>query len=854
VSNARRAVYRLALASLRYRAAASLATFMSVLIGCSLLIACGGLFESAIRLNATPQRLAAAPIVIGGSGGFKLPDQESETVPYTERAGVPLDAINKVTAVQGVGRAVPDVSFAAAVVKDGAPLTGGDTVLSGHDWASAGLTPYSLTGGTEPGTPGQVVLDQVTAGDAGVKAGDKIDIVVNGQRMGFTVSGIAQPAQTVAAPALFFSSSDARQFARHPGTVDLIGVFPAEGVDAQELAGRIAGQLPELTVLTDDSRGSAEFVGVDASQLPLILLAGVFGGMVLVVMALVVSATISLSIRQRQQELALLRATGGTPKQVHRMVIVETMAVAALAVVGGVVLGSVMGEVIFALSAGRGVVPAALEFRQGIIPFAGGALIALLTAFVSAWFSALPAARARPIQALTEAAIPPVNVSAFRRQLAKLFALGTAALALLTMFMPAETAGATGGPAGLTGAIAVGLAGPELITFVIARFSGTIRRFAGPQADLAMINARARAVAFAAVLTPITLAVAIALGNVYSQTTRGDAAVSDYVGQFKADAVVSVGAGGVAPDLLKQVSETPGVANASGMVTSLGWIEEPYDGMGSDPTRTVGINANDQASVLDTPVVSGSLRELTGDSVAVPESEADDLGIKVGDQVTLRLGDGARVRAKVAALLDSPSGFPSLVLPVDLLAAHTTTGLPSQILVRAKPDQDASDLVAAIQQRVSGWPGATVGDDSMLTENISAGLDVETWINYLLAVLAIAYAAIAAVNMLAVAVLARRREFAVQRLAGADWRQVRRMLLIEGGLIAVVALVLGTVISLFSIIPMAVSVGSIIPSGPLWVFLAVIIAVFLIVLPVSSTAARMAMKRKPIEAIALPGQ
>jgi putative ABC transport system permease protein len=72
---------------------------------------------------------------------------------------------------------------------------------------------------------------------------------------------------------------------------------------------------------------------------------------VLVVMALVVSATISLSTRQRQRELALLRASGATPRQVYRMVVTETMVVATLATVCGLALGHPTGGWIFAAPA-----------------------------------------------------------------------------------------------------------------------------------------------------------------------------------------------------------------------------------------------------------------------------------------------------------------------------------------------------------------------------------------------------------------------------------------------------------------------------------------------------------------------
>ncbi|WP_156893007.1 ABC transporter permease [Actinokineospora enzanensis] len=850
--NSRRVILGLALSSLRYRAAASLASFVAVLIGCGLLIACAGLFETAIVAQAHPQRLASAPVVVGGSAGFKLPDEESEVVPFAERARLTADQLARIREVEGVRGVVGDVSFPVVLLRDGKQVSTGVPTLTGHGWESAALGGYTVAGG-EPRSSGQVVLDPSSAEAAGVGPGGQVELAVDGRKETFAVTGVATPARQVDAPAFFFSPADAQQFATHKGEVDLAGVFPADGVDAEGLAERIAAQVPGVTALTGDDRGSAEFHGVTASVLPLILLAAVFGGMVLVVMALVVSATISLTVRQRQQELALLRATGATPKQVHRMVVAETMAVGAAAALFGAVLGVLLGNAIFDTSASIGIVPEELVFQQDIIAFAAGILVTLGITLAAAWFSALAAARSRPIQALAEASIPNPKVNPLRRTGAGLFGIATVLLAGTTMFMPADTASAIGGPAVLTGAIAVALLAPEVMTFVADRFGPFIRGLAGRDATLAVINTRARAVAFAAALTPITLASAVALGNIYAETTAQSAQISAYADQLKADVVVDTTAGGIGPDLVDAVRQTPGVATVSPLVVSSGWIEQPYDGNGSDPLRLFGVAAEDQGgTVLATEVTQGSLKGLTGETVALPEAIADDLEIKLGDQVTMRLGDGAQARVTVVALLDSPSSYASMVLPADLLAAHSTAGMPGQLLVKTSGDPD--DVGPAIAAKAAAWPGVTVGDSAALTQDFQASADVEAMINYLLAVLAIAYAAIAAVNTIAVAVLARRREFGAQRLAGASRGQVRRMLMVEGGIVGVTGLALGTAISLFTVLPMAISTGEIIPSGPVWVFLGVVLAILLIVWPVTALSARLAMRLSPMEAVRAPGQ
>jgi putative ABC transport system permease protein len=75
------------------------------------------------------------------------------------------------------------------------------------------------------------------------------------------------------------------------------------------------------------------------------------------------------------------------------------------------------------------------------------------------------------------------------------------------------------------------------------------------------------------------------------------------------------------------------------------------------------------------------------------------------------------------------------------------------------------------------------------------------------------------------------------------------MLLVEAGLVGAAGLALGTVISLFTVLPMAIATGAVIPSGPVWVFLAVVVAVFAIVCPVTVVTARMSMRGKPIDAV-----
>ncbi|MFF1821905.1 FtsX-like permease family protein [Kribbella sp. NPDC058245] len=808
-------MFRLALTTLRHRTAAFLAIFVAVFLGSALLAAAGGLLETGLRLNAPPQRLAAAPLVVTGDPAYHPPNG-SGSAAFPERHRVDASLVAKLASTPGVTKVIADHSFPAVVNGSGSE------VLLGHGWASAALTPYALRAGHAPQT-GQVVLDARLAGSA--KPGDHVTVTVRGEPRQYTVAGIAVPARTVDVPSIFFVDSEAEHLSPAP---DAIGVWPA--VRGLELP---AG----VKAYTGDERGVAEYRGI-ATSLPLIIMSGVFGGMVAVVMALVVSATIGLSVRQRRRELALLRASGATPRQVAKMVIAETMVVGVLGLVLGLLCGRFAGNWIFGLLTSGGIVPAQLRFDQGPLPFAGAALLTYLVLRVTVGIAANRAAQIQPIQALAEAAVPAVALGRVRILIGLIFAGVTVAIAGSTLFMSPTNAAAIGGPAGLTGSIAVAILAPLVIQrALIPRLTALVEK-RGTSGVLAVINLRVRAVQFAAILIPITIATTIALGNIYSQSTQQKGALEAATGDLAADVVITSTTGGIPTSLTESVRSLPGVTAVSELVRSKGWIEAPYDSSHtSDAWPLLGLSG----PVYEGKVTKGSLDQLQGSTIALPPGTAKKLKVDVGSELGVRLGDNSLVKVKVVALVEGPSGYEPLLLPAALLAAHTTTGLPNLLLL--KTSEKHVDL--------SRWPGTSAGGRELLSEGYDAGLGVDAYIAYLLAGIAVAYTAIASVNTIAVAVLDRRREFGLQRLTGATRKQVSRMLTLESLVIAALGLVIGLIAAAFTVLPIAVaSRGWPLPSGPAWILLAWVGVVLLLVLPTTAITGRIAMRTKPMDALA----
>ncbi|MEU8631176.1 ABC transporter permease [Amycolatopsis sp. NPDC048633] len=784
-------MFMLALRTLRLRKGAFLATFVAVFFGALIVSACGGLMETGIRSETPVQRLAAAPIVVGGQQTLALPEDDPATLDpddkhkfknatLPERVRVDAALADRLRAVPGVTNVVGEVSF---------PAQAGAASALGHDWDSAALTPYTLKG--EAPKPGEVVVD---AG-LGLAVGDTVPVAAHGSVGEYRISGIAEAPQAMRDSALFFATADAEKLSGHPGQFDAIGVFGGDAAAVSAVVGD-AG-----VVTTGADRGGLEFPEVGQSGENLIILAAVSGGLSAMVMVFVVAGTLTLSTQQRQRELALLRAIGTTPRQLRRMVLGEALVVGLLAVAAAVALGPVLGRWLFGELAANHVVPDVLRFEQGWLPATVAAGASLLAVVVASFVAGRRASKVRPTEALAEAAVERRWLTPIRLITAILCFAGGTALAIVTVaVMTGPVAASTAGPAVMLWAFGLAAISPGVTKVTAALLRWPVHAFSGVTGRVALLNTRVGAVRTAGAVTPIMLAVGIATANIYLQTTQEAVSNQAYTEDLRADAVVA-GPAGLDPSVLGRVTAIPGVAGASEYVTSTVFVDKPYDSnQDDDGWPALGVS------------------ELTGNAVALP----DTLGRHVGDTLSLRLGDGTPVDVRVTAVESQRPGFERLVLPASLLAPHTTLGLAPQLLVRAAEGVDTATLTSRLREATAGMP-VIVGDRDALIAAHAKGNEIGAWVNYLLVGMIIAYTVISVVNTLVMATSKRRREFGLQRLSGFTRGQVLRMAGVEGGLIATIAVLLGTLVSAGSIVPFCLVVsGSLLPSGPIAIYLVVL--------------------------------
>lgn len=819
-------MWGLALRTLRFRAGGFVATFVALCFGATVVMACGGLLETGVRNNAPPQRLAQASLLVIGDPTFTGPrdgsgDRERDFA-LSER--VPLDArlVDRVRGLEGVRAAVGERTFETALTG-----AGGGRKAQGHAWESAALTPYALTRGTAPVGPDEVVLDAALARRAGVAVGDRVEIAAHGGSAAYRVTGIAQPARSVPQATMFFAATEAERLAAPAGTIADIAIVADPGTDLGALRKRVAGALNEdrARILAGDDRGAVEHPEILADKSDLISLAGVFGGLAVAVAVFVVAGTIGLSVQQRRREFALMRAIGATPRQLRRMLLGETFLVTVLAAGVAWFTGPAAGRVLFDRLVASGMVAETVRFEQGWIPAVAAAGAVLLTALVGGFIGARRTVTAKPTEALAESAFQQRWFNWFRFVVALIALAGATALGLVTVLvLEGPIAGSTAGPAVICAAIGLALLAPGLTKLLTWVFSLPLGALTGESGRIAMLGSRVTSVRTAAVVTPIMLAVAISTGQLYLQTTTTTHAERVYTESLRADAVLTGAGGGLDPALVERVRGIPGVASASAYAASEGFIEQPRTAPdGRHGLRLQGVDAEFGLSATAVTATSGSLSELRGNTVAIPRGLARSIHRGPGDTVRVRLGDGTSVDVRVVALFESRPGYDSLLLPVSLLAPHTTNGLPAQILVRAAEGTDPDRLVASLGAWAKEFPGVRAASRDALLETHAEESQTQAWVNYLIIGMLTLYTALALINSLILATHNRRREFGLQRLNGATRGQIMHMAAVEATLTTLIGVILGTAAAAAAVIPFSLSLtDSWLPTGPITIYATVV--------------------------------
>ncbi len=273
----------------------------------------------------------------------------------------------------------------------------------------------------------------------------------------------------------------------------------------------------------------------------------------------------------------------------------------------------------------------------------------------------------------------------------------------------------------------------------------------------------------------------------------------------------SVGAGTTTvlkPEDVARLAALPEVARADGQVDGLGSYLLDADGklVGGQGAPTIAFNDNDYPNILDEP----SLELLDGawprgtDEIVLDSGAADNGGYEVGDEVTVIAPNGTSVEgARHTFTLAGTAEFNGGGTAGATLLVFSTPGAQELFLggrdvftsaaLTAAPGVSQEQLAAAAEDVLPAayevMKGDTVVKESQ--DSVNEFLGVITQFLVAFAVIAILVGGFIIANTFTILVAQRVRELALLRALGASAAQVRRSVLLEATLMALLGSTIG---------------------------------------------------------------
>jgi putative ABC transport system permease protein len=640
---------------------------------------------------------------------------------------------------------------------------------------------------------GAVIAERLAAGD-GLGLGSELAIDGPGSTERFRVVGIVAgdgpivgaAGRTVVLPVA------AAQRLFGTDAVDRVDVRVADGFTAAELESALETSITAEPYVLSSPQDLA--ASLRASTADFQATTALIAAVALFVGAFLIFNTLSMTVAERVRDVGLLRAAGATRRQVTTFVLAGAAAIGVL----GSVVGLVAGIVLAALMAGYVESIESIPFH-GLATPVDAALVAVLVGIVVTLAAALEpawrAGRIPPVEALRLRADDGGTPRARLRWLVTVFAL-VAAIGWLIWPRGAGDAGVARALVVYAILLVATLLSPLLLPS-LGRIAGTpfrfVSRFEERLARGSLVRDRSRAVLTVGALT-VGLAMIVAIGGVAQNARKGAGSWLSSV--VPGDLVLtSIRPVGLDEPILATLRGVIGVER----VTPVATFDVAHDGVRLDAAAVVGADL----------LADGRLRAVEGDretalraldaggTAILPRSQADRLGLGVGDRLALATGGGGTLDLEIAAIVDRAfSGTAGETVLVGWDDATRALGVAGAdfFAVRFVPgDEDWARPALEGEARLAALEPATL---DRIQGAIADALARVFGLFDALALVAVLVAALGIVNTLTMNVVDRVREIGILRAAGMTRRQVGRMVVVEAGILGLVGAVLGAVTGL----------------------------------------------------------
>jgi putative ABC transport system permease protein len=734
----------------------------------------------------------------------------------TASGGVPESVVGTLATLPYSIRVSPRIEDYAviAATKKSLPLIGLDFVAEGSAYAQS---KFQITDDSQTQRASENAFEHLGDADSiwvgsslGFKTGDHVELLINDRVGDFTVRSV-YPDSRGNESAIVMDIATAQHVLARYGRIDRILLKVTETLSLEEWQQRLRAVLPVGVEVRPQGTGTNENRRMLAAfRWNLRLLSYIS----LIVGAFLIYNTVSVSVVRRRPEIGIVRALGASRGAILSAFVGEAVCLGLAGALIGLPLGRFMATGAVRLMAAT-VESLYVSSRPGTIELNAASLLLALVigvgvAVASAYSPAREASQVSPIEAMARGRREyDVRVQKIR-DLWLALVLGSAAAA-------ASSAPAIAGKPllGYLAAIllvaASALAMPAFVGALTSLSSNLLGRLFGVEAMLASrslaASLRRTSVLVGALSTAVAMmtAVGIMVGS-FRQSV-----VLWMSNQLPADLYLRP-AGSPAADrhptisfgLAESIAKIPGVV----AVERLRAYEISYQGM---PATL----ASADLDVLDvirwyphSEFLSGRpqqqvLPELRhSNTVVVSEPFTYKHHLKAGDFIGLSLGETQASFRIVDVYYDYSSERGSILMDRKTMLRYLPDPAPSNLAIYVSPDAPLETVRAEIEKATAGHRVLLFSNRDLRVEAIRI-FDRTFAITYALEAVAVIVAVMGIAGALLALVIDRRRELGLLRFLGAATGQVRKLILVEAGLLGLLAnlagLVLGFALSLILI-------------------------------------------------------
>jgi putative ABC transport system permease protein len=522
----------------------------------------------------------------------------------------------------------------------------------------------------------------------------------------------------------------------------------------------------------------------------------VFALIALLVAALSINNTFSIVAAQRSRETALLRALGATRRQVLGSAVTETLAVAVVGTVVGLLAGAGIASALKLMFSGFGFAlpTGGLALRASSVAVA--AVTGILATEVAGLAPSLRASRTAPIAALRDVGVEQAGHLRGRGRAGVVStAIGTLLVVLAVTGVVSAGLAALGAVLTVIGVVSLG---PVVARRAVTVLGAPAVALRGVTADLARRNAARnprRTAATAAVLmvgvTVVTLFTVIASSLKASAAHGVDRSLT-------ADLVVdsggvggAYGGGRFSPQLAADIARIPGVRVAVGLgagSTLLDGSSHPV--VIADP-RILG-------EAVDLGTTDGSLAALGPGSIGVSSNAAAKHHWRLGAPVTITYPDGSTTRSTLALIYKHADIVGDYLLAPAAWDPHAPQPVDEQVLIALRPGANLQAARTSVGNVAARYGNPKVLDRAQYRRQAAGAVNTVLGIVYVLLVLAIIIALLGIANTLSLSIYERVRELGLLRAIGQTRGQARTMLRWESAIMAVLGTAGGLVLGTFT--------------------------------------------------------